>query len=198
MRRDASTLLRRTPSSSGGSGRRAATWGSGTTDRRARRVEAAWPSCAQGPEQLAQALRHLRGGPCAIRGPDEHVERAQLVLLQPEGFANASFDAVALGGGRGVLSRYEDSEPRPAFLAPLEVEDVARKVAPRTCAQQSFELRSPPQSAPGIESEALVARGYSPRRRRPRARRLRSTARPPRVRLRTRKPWRRARRVFDG
>lgn len=39
-----------------------------------------------------------------------------------------------------------------------------------------------------IQPEALGGRGYSPRRRRPLARRLRNTLRPPGVRLRTRKP----------
>jgi hypothetical protein len=65
-------------------------------------------------------------------------------------------------------------------------------------AQQAFELRFLPEPAGGIEPETLAARGYSPRRRRPLARRLRRTARPPRVPLRTRKPWRRARRVLEG
>jgi hypothetical protein len=55
------------------------------------------------------------------------------------------------------------------------------------------------REAPGCtEPEAFAARGYSPSRRRPRARRLRNTARPPRVPLRTRNPWRRARRVLEG
>jgi hypothetical protein len=64
--------------------------------------------------------------------------------------------------------------------------------------QQALELGFLPQPPPGIQPEALERRGYNPRRRRPRARRLRSTARPPRVPLRTRNPWRRARRVLDG
>jgi hypothetical protein len=67
--------------------------------------------------------------------------------------------------------------------------------------QQAFELAFAPQLARGVEPAELLGlryNGYNPRRRRPRARRLRSTARPPRVRLRTKKPWRRARRVLDG
>jgi hypothetical protein len=64
-----------------------------------------------------------------------------------------------------------------------------------------LELRLAPQPAPCIETESFLRwryNGYNPSRRRPRARRLRKTVRPPRVRLRTRKPWRRARRVLDG
>jgi hypothetical protein len=69
---------------------------------------------------------------------------------------------------------------------------------PRTVSQQSFELGFLPQPARGIQPEALAGRDYNPRRRRPRARRLRSTLRPPGLRLRTRNPWRRARRVLEG
>jgi len=54
--------------------------------------------------------------------------------------------------------------------------------------QQVLELGFSPQPPRRIQPEALGGRGYSPMRRRPRARRLRSTLRPPGVRLRTRKP----------
>jgi hypothetical protein len=54
--------------------------------------------------------------------------------------------------------------------------------------QQGFEFALLPQAARRIQREALAGRGYNPRRRRPRARRLRNTLRPPGVRLRTRKP----------
>jgi hypothetical protein len=54
--------------------------------------------------------------------------------------------------------------------------------------QQAFEFGLLPQAARRIQAEALAGRGYSPRRRLPRARRLRSTLRPPAVRLRTRNP----------
>ena len=78
------------------------------------------------------------------------------------------------------------------------IEGVAADAAPGAVSQQAFELGLACQPTPGIQPEALAGRGYSPRRRRPRARRLRSTLRPPAVRLRTRNPWRRARRVFEG
>ena len=81
------------------------------------------------------------------------------------------------------------------------IKHIAAQAVPLAFSQQLLELRLAAQPATRIEPEALARcryNGYSPMRRRPRARRLRSTARPPRVRLRTRKPWRRARRVFDG
>jgi hypothetical protein len=119
-------------------------------------------------------------------------------LFQPESLANAALDAVTLGRQRGVLSGYHDSEPRAAGRAPLDEEGVAVQSAAPALAQQALEMRFVPQPAGGIQPETLAARGYSPRRLRPRARRLRNTVRPPLVRLRTRNPWRRARRVLEG
>jgi len=81
------------------------------------------------------------------------------------------------------------------------IKRIAAQASPLAFTQQLLELRLAAQPASCIEPETLACRcynRYSPMRRRPRARRLRNTARPPRVRLRTRKPWRRARRVLDG
>jgi hypothetical protein len=97
-----------------------------------------------------------------------------------------------------VLSRHENAQPRRSRIASLQKKAVPGQVASRPLLQQAFEMRFLPQPASGIQPEALAARGYNPRRRRPLARRLRSTARPPRVPLRTRNPWRRARRVLEG
>jgi len=99
-----------------------------------------------------------------------------------------------------VAARDKDAEPRGAYLAPREVKRVAARIAPLAGPQQLLEPRLLPQAALRIQAETLLRCGdrYNPMRRRPRARRLRSTLRPPGVRLRTRKPWRRARRVFEG
>jgi hypothetical protein len=99
-----------------------------------------------------------------------------------------------------MLARDQDAEPRPACGSALDKEGVAPQVAALAFSQQALELRLASQSALRIETETLCRRyrDYSARRRRPRARRLRSTLRPPGVRLRTRNPWRRARRVFEG
>jgi hypothetical protein len=87
-----------------------------------------------------------------------------------------------------MLARHQQSKPRLAGAAPRHIEGIARQTAPRSLPQQTFELAAAPQAALRIQSEALARRGYNPRRRRPRARRLRKTLRPPGVRLRTRKP----------
>jgi hypothetical protein len=124
-----------------------------------------------------------------------------MVLFKSESFPNASLDAVAVDCSGGMLARDQDSQTRPPRWTPLEVERVPAERTPLAFAQQPLELRLAPQPAARIEREVLRRCGdwnYSARRRRPRARRLRSTLRPPTVRLRTRKPWRRARRVFEG
>lgn len=97
-----------------------------------------------------------------------------------------------------MLARDEHPQPRLAAVALRRVEGIAGETTPRAPPQQTLEFDTAPQAPLGIQSETLARRGYNPRRRRPRARRLRKTLRPPGVRLRTRKPWRRARRVFDG
>jgi len=100
-----------------------------------------------------------------------------------------------------VLARDQDAQPRLAVRTALKEERIAGQRAPLAFAQQALELRFAPQPARRIQTETLLCcryNDYSPTRRRPRARRLRSTARPPGVRLRTRNPWRRARRVLDG
>jgi hypothetical protein len=119
-------------------------------------------------------------------------------LLQAERFTDAALDAISLGGRCGVLARHQNSQPCLAFAATRQEERVTRQAAPRPLPQQLLECTAARQPPPGIQSKALARRGYNPSRRRPRDRRFRNTLRPPGVRLRTRNPWRRARRVFDG
>src|SRR3954465_8150369 len=100
-----------------------------------------------------------------------------------------------------MLARDQNSQTRTPRGASGEVERIPGERTPLALAQQPLELRLAPQPAAHVETEALGRRrygNYSARRLRPRARRLRSTLRPPGVRLRTRNPWRRARRVFEG
>jgi len=83
----------------------------------------------------------------------------------------------------------------------LVIENVTSHTAAASATKQRLELDLSAEPPGGVQAEALLYRvcnGYRPSRRRPRARRLRNTLRPPTVRLRTRKPWRRARRVFEG
>jgi hypothetical protein len=79
-------------------------------------------------------------------------------------------------------------EPGPAVVTSLQVEGKAIEAAALAFAQQALEVSFPRQAAGSAKPEALIARGYSPRRRLPLARRLRMTFRPPGVRPRTRNP----------
>jgi hypothetical protein len=109
-------------------------------------------------------------------------------LFQAESFSNTALDAVALGGRGRVFAGHQESEPGLATLTPRQVERIASQAAPRSPSKQALEFSAASEAAPGIQSEALARRDYNPRRRRPRARRLRNTLRPPGVLLRTRKP----------
>jgi len=131
----------------------------------------------------------------------EQIEGAEVSLFKSEGFPDASLDAVAVGRSGGMLAGDQDSETRLTRTTPLEIKRITARRAPLPLAQQPLELSLAPQPAARIEAKSFKRRryaDYSARRRRPRARRLRSTLRPPGVRLRTRKPWRRARRVLEG
>jgi hypothetical protein len=147
---------------------------------------------------LAKLRNHVRRRFDSVGRPYQQVYRAERFLFQPESLANAALDAVAIRCPRGVLTRYQDTEPRAPGSAPLDEESVTLQAAPPAMLQQVLEISLFSQSAGRIEPETLARRGYSPSRLRPRARRLRNTARPPGVRLRTRNPWRRARRVLEG
>jgi hypothetical protein len=183
-----------------GSGKRAAGADSGTSgshERQCAKRERSWRQFAQ---QRAHLIHHGRRGTAAVGRSHEELDAAQIFLLQPERLANTALEAVAIDRESGVLAGNENAQSRGARNGRSDKERVAVEAAPRALAKQALELRLLAQPARGIESETLSRRycGYSPMRRRPRARRRRSTSRPPRVRLRTRNPWRRARRVFDG
>jgi hypothetical protein len=88
-------------------------------------------------------------------------------------------------------ARDENAEPGRARGPALIVEDESSKTAAGPAAKQAFEFDLPPKAAGFVQAKAVLYfadYGYSASRRRPRARRLRSTLRPPLVRLRTRKP----------
>ena len=121
------------------------------------------------------------------------------MLLEPEGFANTALDSISLHGLGRMLARDENAQPGRTLGPALIVKDESSEIAARPAAKQPLEFELPPQPAGFTQAKAvLAAYRYNASRRRPRARRLRNTLRPPLVRLRTRKPWRRARRVFEG
>jgi hypothetical protein len=142
----------------------------------------------QSSEQLTKSDNHLRRRAHVKRRADQDIDRPQLCLLQAERFTDTALDPVALGGSGGVLAGNQDPQPWLSAFALLQVKGVSGEIVPLALPQQALELDAAPQAAGGIQSEALARRGYNPSRRRPLARRLRRTLRPPGVRLRTRKP----------
>ena len=166
---------------------------------RAPRQEAGEASyAAQRRKDAAQEHDHPRRRLDAVGWPHKHIERAEASLFKTKRLADAALDPVALARPRGMLAGHQQPEARAARVAAFQVEGITGHFFLPAIAQQAFELRFLREAPACAEPEAFLARGYSPSRRRPRARRLRSTARPPRVPLRTRKPWRRARRVLEG
>ena len=141
---------------------------------------------------------HLGRRPDAIGWPHQHIQRPEPGLLETKRLAKVALDSVALGGPCRMLARHQQTQTRSTRFAALQIERVTGHLFSPAFAQQAFELRFLRETAGCSQPEALPGRGYSPSRRRPRARRLRKTARPPRVPLRTRNPWRRARRVLEG
>jgi hypothetical protein len=146
-------------------------------------------------------MHHARRAFDSVGRANEHIQRPERLLLQAKSLSDAALYAVTHGGGRSMLARDQDSEPRRARAAPFVIEEIACTAGPDSAAKQPLVVALAPEAPRCVQAEAFLCRrynGYSPRRRRPRARRLRSTLRPPGVRLRTRNPWRRARRVFEG
>jgi hypothetical protein len=114
-----------------------------------------------------------------------------LLLLESEGFANTSLDAVTFYCSRSVFARNEHPEPRLSGSAASDKKGIALENTPFALAQQPLEFGLLPQPACRVQDETLLRcryNDYNPRRRRPRARRLRNTLRPPRVLERTRNP----------
>ncbi len=153
---------------------------------------------AQLREQTAQAGNHGCTGPRAVGRPDQDVEGTKIFLLKAKCLPNTTLDAISVRSAPGMLAGDEHAETRPPGVASPQVKGEALGAAARTLPQQLLELGFLPQPPACVQSETFAWRGYRPRRRRPLARRLAITLRPPGVRLRTRKPWVRARRVLDG
>lgn len=198
-RRGARAPRRHIASSWGESGRPRAGADASTTGRRVPPgAKGLWSRDAQGSEDFPQAQHHMRGSFCAERRPDQYIDRPKRALLQAKRLSHAALDAIARRSARRVLARHQQPQPGTTCVALLHIDRITGHLLSPTLAQQTFELRFLREAPGRTEPEAFAGRGYSPSRRRPRARRLRSTARPPRVALRTRNPWRRARRVFEG
>ena len=128
--------------------------------------------------------------------PYHHIQSAKPVAHLAERLAHQAFRAVAVDGPRRYPFARDDAD---AGIGAAVRPDEQREVAARTGGSEPegrLELLSRQQSRAARQRGAGAAQTES--RARPFARRARITFRPPRVRMRTRKPCVRLRRVFDG
>jgi hypothetical protein len=126
------------------------------------------------------------------RQPDQDVAASKSPLMGAKTFTQHPFHPVAVYGTRKYALGNNETEPRDTQRICLEeyVEPGALYGSP-SCKQ--------PGNVGCTKSlPATVTLAQTLKRARPLARRARSTARPPRVRIRTRKPWVRFLRITEG
>lgn len=197
-RRAAPELAPRIRNSLGESGRRVAEEGSRNTCRPLQRDATTRKSSAQPAKKFSQLPQHLRRRFHAIRRAHQHIQRAEIFLLKPKGLPDISLESIAIDRSGGVLSCDQNSKTRrPIIFTPLKIERITADIPAFALAQEPYEQRALREAPIRSESELPCRPGsaahaggkpYNPRRLRPRALRARKTARPPGVRLRTRKP----------
>ncbi len=155
-----------------------------------------------------RAQRRIRGVPDLRTGADDHVDRRQSRLMQPERLTDDPADPITFHRVAGELDRDREAEPRMAkVIGPQPRGEAALMDAPPARAQR-LELarlaqsrpRRQPESGPrrrvGIGGSDRVSRRWAGSRRerygisflRPLARRRASTLRPFLVAMRARKP----------
>jgi hypothetical protein len=118
------------------------------------------------------------------------------VLQQTECLACQSAEAVAIHRSGPCVPTGDYAQARAA-IARYGMQSNAPDICGPTAGEDGGNLRLAVQPKLPWEAEP-VARPQTARRARPRARRARMTARPPRVRMRTRKPWVRFLRTTEG
>ena len=119
-----------------------------------------------------------------------------MLARAPECLARHSLEPVAVHCARRHPAARDDPEPR---LGQAVRPQVQPEIAPRPrCSRRERLLVVLAALQPRAAGQRAGAGNQTLNRARPFARRARSTPRPPRVRLRTRKPCVRLRRVTDG
>ena len=153
--------------------------------------------------ELGEKCREFypRGAPALARrttaSQDHEVIARKTRLFLAKCLAYHPLDAVTVNRPRRSLPADDDADARPGQGVPLhEHTEVAANC--RRPARQGRRILLAPQQAFRPRQRSGTRRVQALSRARPLARRARMTARPPRVRIRTRNPWVRLRRVFDG
>ncbi len=157
-RRACSEPLRHTPNNSDENGKTGATAGSRSTGRPAR-SDAAENSIRQTREELAQPLDHFGARLHAVGRTYKHINRAELMLLQPERLAYAAFDPVAYRRSRRMLARHEHSKSRLATLTRRQEEHEPIAAPTLASVQQELKVRLAAQSLLPRQPESRILPG---------------------------------------
>jgi hypothetical protein len=145
---------------------------------------------------LRQQLSHCNDQFSGIRRQShQDVSTAELALVDAEPFPDHTLEAVTINGARNDAPRNDEAKARaPERVRPRLYRHASTPHA-RARREQHVDVFAAESLFAGV---ALRAAQTTPRRTRPLARRARITARPPRVRIRTRNPCVRFRRSTEG
>jgi hypothetical protein len=110
-------------------------------------------------ESTAQARQHAGIGARAEGWPHQHIDRPEVLLLEPEGFPDAALEAIAVGCIGRVLFRDEHAEARAAGVARRKEKRESIEAAPHPVAQQVLELCLAPQPAIAVQTLTFAVRG---------------------------------------
>ena len=107
-------------------------------------------------QQSAQNLVHFAR---AIRRSHQHVDGTHTSLFKSECLSNAALDSVAVRRPCSVPAGDQHAQAGGPSLARGKIKHIAFKAAPGALTQQALELSLAPDTSPGIQPEALCARG---------------------------------------
>jgi len=149
--------------------------------------------------QLAASLTFLTAWRATPQA-HQHIESSEAIAPGAERFTHDTLHPVAIDSSRSHFLAGDDSKPRVSQTVrprkhgemsarPDRAGSERRRKLTRTAQPCRSRKIHPRRPVPAVQTASLA---------RPFARRARSTARPPRVRIRTRKPCVRLRRVTDG
>jgi hypothetical protein len=147
--------------------------------------------CSRGSRQAPLELGYHHG---PLRHANQDIATSQLRLAASKPFSNHALDAIAVDRARQHPLGNDEAQPRDAERVCFEQHAETGALDGSPSGEQGNDIGGP-ESLPAGEAPVLA---QTARRARPFARRARSTARPPRVRIRTRNPWVRFLRITEG
>jgi len=178
----------RTPNRKDESGNASQAWDRTHSDRPEQATAAA---CSRG----THATIEIRCGNVSPRQANQDVARSEPLLMSAKPLPQHALCATSVDRAREDTLRNDDTQPGETDCVGLE-HDAETGAFDRARSEQGNDI---PVPEPLRAAKApAIARAQTPNRARPLARRARSTARPPRVRIRTRNPCVRFLRTTEG